>query len=167
MLYTRREIGKLALGAVPAMAGIGATAPSSKFNGVQIGAITYSYRGIDKIDDVIAALIESGVNEVELMSSSAESEAGAPSGRGEGGRAPGRGAGTPAASGIPATQGRGVGGGNGIRPPMNDEQLAAARNQPRALELKQWRLSAPMSSYQAIGKRFTGAGIDLDRKSVV
>lgn len=124
MLYTRREIGKLALGAVPAMAGIGATAPNSKFDGVQIGAITYSYRGIDKIDDVIAALIKSGVNEVELMSPSAESEAGAPSGRGGGGG-------------------------------------AAARNQPRALELRQWRLSAPMSSYQAIGKRFTDAGIDL------
>jgi sugar phosphate isomerase/epimerase len=170
---------------MPAMAGIGATAPNSKFNGVQTGAITYSYRGINKIDDVIAALIKSGVNEVELMSPSAESEAGAPSGRGEGGRAPGRGAGggqgggqgggrgqagaaqeagptgTPAAFGAPAALGRGVGGGNGIRPPMNDEQLAAARNQPRALELKQWRLSAPMSSYQAIGKRFTDAGIDL------
>jgi sugar phosphate isomerase/epimerase len=106
------------------MAGIGATAPNSKFDGVQIGAITYSYRGIDKIDDVIAALIKSGVNEVELMSPSAESEAGAPSGRGGGGG-------------------------------------AAARNQPRALELRQWRLSAPMSSYQAIGKRFTDAGIDL------
>jgi sugar phosphate isomerase/epimerase len=44
---------------------------------------------------------------------------------------------------------------------MTEEQLAAARNQPKALELKQWRLSVPMSIYQAIGKRFTDAGIDL------
>src|SRR5579872_3553420 len=84
MLYTRRDIGKLALAGAPAMAGFGAAAPNSNFNGVQIGAITYSYRGINGIDDVIGALIKSGVNEVELMSTSAEFEAGAPSGRGGG-----------------------------------------------------------------------------------
>jgi sugar phosphate isomerase/epimerase len=147
-------MGRLALGALPAIGGLCATAPSSVFGGVQIGAITYSYRGITKIDDLIDALIRSGINEVELMSASAESEAGAPSGRGGG-------------AGRGATPGRAGGGGtgslanSGVRPPMTGEQLAAARNQPRALELKQWRLSVPMSTYQAIGKRFTESGIDL------
>src|SRR5215475_13697788 len=114
------------------MAGFGATAPSSVFGGVQIGAITYSYRGITKIDDVIDALIRSGLNEVELMATSAESEAGAPSGRGGG-------AGRGAAAARGGAPGRAGGGGTGslanagTRPPMTEEQLAAARNQPRAL----------------------------------
>ncbi len=193
MLYTRRDMGRLALGAAPAMAGIGATAPNSVFGGIQIGVITYSYPGINKIDDIIDALIRSGVNEVELMSGPAEAEAGAPSGRGGrgggGGAGQGRGQGRGAGAGSgapsgsaqpgavqqtaaqpgasqPPVAGRGGGGTGslanaGIRPPMTDEQLAAARNQPRALELRQWRLSAPMSAYQAIGKRFADAGIDL------
>jgi sugar phosphate isomerase/epimerase len=177
MLYTRRDMGRLTLGAAPVVAGFGATAPNSVFGGVQIGVITYSYRGINKIDDIIDALIRSGVNEVELMSASAEAEAGAPSGRGGGGaagqgRGQGRGAGAVggaaeggAAQAPAAGRAQGSGTGSlanaGIRPPMTEEQLAAARNQPRALELKQWRLSVPMSAYQAIGKRFSDSGIDL------
>lgn len=180
MVYSRRDIGRLALGAAPAVAAFGATAPSSVFGGVQIGAITYSYRGITKIDDVIDALIRSGVNEVELMSASAESAAGAPGGRRGGvgrgaGAAPGRGqdqgqattVGNGAGAARRGTPGNAGGGATGslanaaVRPPMTEEQLAAARNQPRALELKQWRLSVPMSTYRAIGKRFTESGIDL------
>jgi sugar phosphate isomerase/epimerase len=42
--------------------------PSSVFNGVRIGCITYSYRGeISSAEDTLKALIEDGLSEVELM----------------------------------------------------------------------------------------------------
>src|SRR5215472_3465640 len=119
MLYSRRGMGRLVLGAVPAIGGFGATAPSSVFGGVQIGAITYSYRGITKIDDIIDALIRSGLNEVELMSTSAEAEAGAPTGRVGGGQGHGQGqghatsVGNSAGSARSGTPGRKGGGGTG------------------------------------------------------
>jgi hypothetical protein len=50
MNYTRRDFGKLALAAAP-LAGIRAAAPiDSKFHGVQIGAITYSFNSIANPD---------------------------------------------------------------------------------------------------------------------
>ena len=53
MTFTRREFGKLALASVPGAAlydtpfvgaGLVQARPNSLINGVQIGAITYSYR---------------------------------------------------------------------------------------------------------------------------
>src|SRR5262245_15355614 len=51
--YTRREFGRMALGAVPAAVGmvsawpvLHAAAIDSRLRGVQIGAITYSFRAI-------------------------------------------------------------------------------------------------------------------------
>src|SRR4051812_47293624 len=42
--------------------------PSSVFNGVRIGCITYSYRGeINSAEDTLKALIEDGLSEVEMM----------------------------------------------------------------------------------------------------
>jgi hypothetical protein len=50
MTYTRRDFGKLALAAAP-LAGLRAAAPiDSKFHGVQIGAITYSFNSIANPD---------------------------------------------------------------------------------------------------------------------
>ena len=46
----------------------GADKPSSVFNGVRIGCITYSYRGeVDSAEDTLKALVEDGLSEVELM----------------------------------------------------------------------------------------------------
>jgi sugar phosphate isomerase/epimerase len=180
MLHTRRDIGKLALAGLPALRAFGAPALNSTIKGVKIGVITYSFRGgINTIDDIIAAITKIGLSEVELMSASAETEAGAPS-AGRGG-APGQGgmgmqgrgrAGAGAQPGqgpAGAMQARGQGAPDPAvapqlpapRPPMTEEQIAAARQQPSAVALRDWRLSVPMAKYQAIGKRFKDAGINL------
>jgi sugar phosphate isomerase/epimerase len=57
--------------------GADAPRPSSVFNGVRIGCITYSYRGaIETAEDTLKALIEDGLSEVELMDGPIRSFAG-------------------------------------------------------------------------------------------
>src|SRR4051794_41632970 len=81
-LYSRRAFGKLALAGLPmtlALRDLDAFAAiNSKFNGVQIGAITYSFRTIQNADDIIKAYVSIGLGEMELMSNHAEMLAGAP-----------------------------------------------------------------------------------------
>src|SRR4030095_7005667 len=100
MLYTRRDMGKIALASLPAAA---LAAPNSKINGVQIGAITYSFRSIPGVDKILKAYVDIGLSECELMSNHAESVAGAPTPAGRGGGA-GR---APGAPGVAAAQGKG------------------------------------------------------------
>src|SRR5215831_17905430 len=98
MLYTRREIGTLALAAFPAAAfadrraeahlrqGSGGQVrkPNSVIGGVSIGTITYSYRSMpdQSAEATLRYILESGISQIELMNGPAESYAGAPSGRG-------------------------------------------------------------------------------------
>jgi sugar phosphate isomerase/epimerase len=56
----------------------------SRFGGVQVGAITYSFRDMSNAEDILKAMVHIGIGEVELMSNHAESLAGAPRGRGRG-----------------------------------------------------------------------------------
>ncbi len=74
MTYTRRDFGKMALAAIPAAA---LAAPNSKIDGVQIGAISYSFRDLP-VAQIIPAMVKIGLSEVELMSNHAEALAGAP-----------------------------------------------------------------------------------------
>jgi sugar phosphate isomerase/epimerase len=162
MLYTRREVGKLALASVPAARMFGAAKINSKFGGVQIGVITYSLRSIASPDPeaIIKACIEVGLGEVELMSNHCEALAGAPSsggGAGGGGGA-GRGAarGTGGAPGaVPGMQssggGRGQGGGRALTP-----EQQAARD-----KVTKWRADANAATWKAVTKKFTDAGIDV------
>jgi sugar phosphate isomerase/epimerase len=85
MPHTRRDFGKLALAALP-LGAARAAKIDSKFYGVQIGAITYSFNSIANPDPdaIIHAYVEIGLGEAELMSNHCEALAGAP-------RAPGRG----------------------------------------------------------------------------
>ena len=54
--------------------------PNSTFNGVQIGAITYSFRSMPSTaDDLLNYLIQCGISTIELMGEPAEQFAGAPS----------------------------------------------------------------------------------------
>src|SRR5438067_515178 len=169
MLYTRRDVGKIALAAIPAVRGFAAI--NSKFGGVQIGAITYSFPRME-LDDIIKAMAQIGLGEAELMSNHAEAAAGAPSqgrggaGRGQGGQpqaagnAPG---GPPAAAGAPGA-GRPAGGGGGgrarvARPPMTEEQIAAARE--RNADFRKWRLSVSMDKFKEVRSKFDAAGIDI------
>jgi hypothetical protein len=99
MQLTRRDIGKMALASVPFAGALRAAQIDSKFYGVQIGAITYSFNRIASPDPeaIIRAYVEIGLGEAELMSNHCEALAGAPSiarpgGGGGGGRGGGGGA---------------------------------------------------------------------------
>ena len=130
MNITRRHLGLIALAAAPLSKASGAKRIDSKFGGVQVGAITYSFNRIaGNPEDIIKAYAEIGLGEAELMSNHCEALAGAPAmpafGRGAGGgagRAPGGPGGAPGGGpgGPPAAgqkgQGRGQGGGRGEMP---------------------------------------------------
>src|SRR5437773_9778305 len=113
MLYTRREIGTLALMAVPPASLVErpfaalaqARKPNSVIGGVQIGTITYSYRSMpdQSAEATLKYVVDSGISAIELMGGPVESFAGAPS-SGRGGGGGGR------AAGAPGGAGRGPGG---------------------------------------------------------
>ena len=125
MIYTRRDFGRLALLAL--------AAPNSKIKGVQIGAITYSFRqGVPKAE-IIPDMAKIGLSEVELMSGDAEALAGAPA------AAPG-------------------GGGRG-RAPLTPEQIAAREAQQKAL--KDWRAAATPATWEGVRKQCNDAGVAL------
>src|SRR5436309_6949237 len=95
MLYTRRDIGRIALAAGAASRLIAAK-PDSVFGGVQIGTITYSFRSLpSSADEVLRYCLDCGISAIELMSNVAESYAGAPAQAGRGPGGPGRGQMTP------------------------------------------------------------------------
>ena len=87
MRYTRRELGRLALGALPAAALLDRSAvlaadakPNSVVNGVQLGTITYSYRSMpdQSAEAILRYVIASGINAIEFMGDPVEAFAGAP-----------------------------------------------------------------------------------------
>jgi sugar phosphate isomerase/epimerase len=152
MTFTRRDFGKLATAAFPAASLL--AKPNSNFGGVQIGAITYSFRALPgSAEETLKYCLECGIGAIELMSNVAESYAGAPAqaGRGPGGPPPGAGG-----PGAPGGQGRGPGRGRGQ---MTPEQQAAM--QQAAAETKQWRLSVSMDKYKAFRKMYEDAGVNI------
>jgi sugar phosphate isomerase/epimerase len=151
MPYTRRDFGKLALAGGTAARLIGAK-PDSKFGGVQIGAITYSFRALpSSAEETLKYCLDCGISAIELMNNVAEGYAGAPAGAGRGPGGPG---------GGPGGGDRGKGGGpGGGRAPATPEQLAA--RQKAADELKQWRLSVSMNKYRAFRKMYEDAGVKI------
>src|SRR5260370_1120213 len=85
---TRRDLGKLALAAIPASRLI--AKPNSNFDGVRVGVITYSYRSMPGANDAEALLkyiVDSGISGIELMAPAAEIYAGSPVPAGRGGYA--------------------------------------------------------------------------------
>jgi sugar phosphate isomerase/epimerase len=117
MLYTRRDVGKLALASVPLSAAFGAKI-NSKIGGVQIGAISYSFNTLynnPATQDpmaIVKAYVDIGLGECELMSNHCEALAGAPAVPAFGGFGGGGGGGGRAAGGA-AAAGRGPGGAPG------------------------------------------------------
>src|SRR5436190_14151570 len=144
MLYTRREIGKLALIAVPA-ASLGerpfaalaqARKPNSVIGGVSIGTITYSYRSMpdQSAEATLRYVVESGISQIELMNGPAESFAGAPQG------------------------GRGGGGGRRGGPPTPEQQSAQRESAER---LKKWRTSVSMDRFTQLRRMYDDAGVKI------
>src|SRR5690349_18625271 len=132
MNYTRRDFGKLALAGLPAAAllerplfgsALVQAKPNSKFNGVQIGVITYSYRSMpdQSAEATLKYVLGSGISAIELMDGPAEMYAGrpegpraggpGPGGPGPGGARPGGAPGAAAAAGAGAAAGAAAGAG--------------------------------------------------------
>jgi sugar phosphate isomerase/epimerase len=160
MDFSRRDLGKLALAALPASRLLAAK-PNSNFDGVQVGVITYSYRsmpGANDAKELLKYIVDSGVSGIELMGPAAEIYAGSPAaagrGPGGGGGGQGRAAGAPGGGGG---QGRGQGGGG--RQPMTPEQQAAQR--ARGEDLKKWRLSVSMDKYKELRHMYNEAGVKI------
>jgi sugar phosphate isomerase/epimerase len=130
--YSRREFGGLAAAAL-SLARCGAGRPDSRIRGVQIGAISYSFRAVPKLtlDALVEAMTRIGLSEVELMSTHAEAGAGAgladPSAYEPGGTAP-----------VAAP---GLGGGD--------------------TPISRWRRSVSADAFADVRRRFSAAGIDL------
>ncbi len=133
MELTRRDLGKIALASVPLCRASGAKMIDSKFGGVQIGAITYSFNRIASPDPeaIIKAFVEIGLGEAELMSNHCEALAGAPP--------------------MPAS------GPRGGRAPLTPEQQAEM--QAAMGKLAQWRASTNANTWKAVTGKFNDAGV--------
>ena len=187
MLYSRRELGKLALIGLPVgsllardsrlVAAVQAK-PNSKFAGVQIGwNITGDYK------TVIEQCLATGISGIETRSSTVESFLGIPAeyaatrggggGRGRGAAAEGAaaesGRGAQAGRGqgrqgtgepAVATPGQGRGGGRAAAVPLTPEQ-EAERARIAAEGLK-WRMAVPASRMREAGKFFADAGVVIE-----
>jgi sugar phosphate isomerase/epimerase len=145
MEISRRDLGKIALASVPLSRAFGARMINSKIDGVQIGAISYTFRYIPDAEAIVKAYPAVGLGECELMSNHCEALAGAPSipafGRGGGGG------------------GRKQGGGGGGRPQPTPEQQAA--RQEAVEKLAQWRASATAETWKAVRKKFNDVGVEV------
>jgi len=149
MSYTRREFGKTALAAAPALALLDRSPaewpflqarPDSLISGVQIGVITYSYRSMpdQSGEATLRYLVESGISACELMNGPAEQYAGAPS---------------------PA-RGGGAGRGRGQMTPEQRAEMQAAQQAARDA-LKAWRLGVSMDRYKALRAMYNDAGVSI------
>jgi hypothetical protein len=129
MTYTRRDLGKLALAALPAARLL--AKPNSDWGGVQVGInVPYSYGNNNlSADETLNNTVQLGLSAVELRTQPIESFLGSPA----------------AGKTIPAT-------GNG-RAPLTPEQAALAE------ELKKWRLSRTKDDFLKFRKKFEDAGV--------
>ncbi len=134
MTFTRRYFARLAATALPAANLL--AKPDSRFNGVQIGAITYSFRALPgSAEGTLKYCLDCGIGAIELMSNAPEAYAGSPA---------------PAARGFAPA---------GPRTPPTPGQLEARRKSAEALT--QWRLSVSMDKYKAFRKMYEDAGVKI------
>jgi len=196
MNFTRRDFGKIAMAAAPAAAGLSLpammqAAQSSKIDGVQIGAITYSFRGGAAqggvpAPDMPAAMQKIGLSEVELMSGDCEIIAGIPP-------SPGRGGGGRGGSGRGGGGGFGRGGGGGasgaeiaMAPngcPANTPSGRAAmpagtapagrggggrgpatmtpEQEAAQKAIADWKMAANAATWKGVKQKFNDAGVDV------
>lgn len=106
-------------------------------SGVQIGAISYSFREIpSSAEQILEYMVELGLNSVELIGSPAEEFAGAP-----------------AAPPFPRNWRE-----------LSQDERAERRAEREAAdkEAAGWRVSAPMDKFEALGKMYRDAGVHID-----
>ena len=130
-MYTRRELAKWALAAIPSSA---LARVDSKIDGVRLGAQSYSFRDLS-FEEALKAMAADGLGECELFAPHIE--------QGHTDRAP--------SPPRPA----GAGGERGPNA-KRDEARAAERE-----ELRKWRLSVPLDYFKGIREKFDRAGVKL------
>ncbi|MFC1554779.1 sugar phosphate isomerase/epimerase family protein [candidate division KSB1 bacterium] len=111
--------------------------PNSNFNGVQIGAITYSWRSMPgTADDILKYILQCRLSSVELMGGPAEEFAGIPT-----------------FERIRAPRGADV----------TEEQRAQYQTarQAQTDQVRQWRESVSMDRYRALRKKYNDAGVNI------
>ena len=133
MNCTRRDLGKLALAALPA-ARMWAAKPNSLFGGVQVGInAPYSFHNIPgTADDILEYMIQLNINAAELRLQPVEAYLKAP---------------------TPWTAPRGAGRG----PAAERRAEGRAGGGPAAQE--KWRLSRSMDGFKAFRKKYEDAGV--------
>jgi sugar phosphate isomerase/epimerase len=142
MRYTRRDVAKLALGALPASAlltrpfsAAAQVRPNSLISGVRVGTITYSYRSMpdQSAEAILRYVVDSGISAIEFMGGPVEAFAGAPDAPKGGGR-------------------------RGGQPPTPDQQ---AGQREAAARLTAWRTSVSMDRFKALRKMYNDAGVTI------
>ncbi len=108
--------------------------PNSKFGGVQIGAITYSWRSMPcSAENVLQYCIDCGISSIELMGNVAESYAGIPT--------------------MPAKPKKDA---------PEDEQKAYNEARTAAVEARRkWRISLSMKKYEELRRMYNDAGVGI------
>ncbi|MFM8348903.1 MAG: sugar phosphate isomerase/epimerase family protein [Bacteroidota bacterium] len=113
--------------------------PNSRFGGVQVGAITYSFRSMPgSIDQLIEYCTNCGISAIELMGDPAEAWAGSPAGL------------MPPM--VPPPPGSG--------PPKFTPEMRKAFEE-RALKARPWRESVGIEKFIELKKKFDQAGISI------
>ncbi len=108
--------------------------PNSRFGGVQIGAITYSWRSMPgSAEDTLRYCLEDGISSIELMGNTAELYAGLPQ--------------------MPDTP----------RRDATSEQKEAFKKTSKEIAEAQrkWRISASMKKYEDLRKMYNNAGVNI------
>ena len=108
--------------------------PNSKFGGVQVGAITYSWRSMPgTAEDTLKYCLQDGISSIELMGNTAELYAGLPQG--------------PVKPSSDATA----------------EQKAAFQKAMKEITevQRKWRISAPMKKFEDLRKMYKDAGVNI------
>jgi sugar phosphate isomerase/epimerase len=113
--------------------------PNSKFNGVQIGTITYSFRSMPtNVEQILQYCQDANISAIELMGTTAEAFAGAP---------------------HSSTEPMVFRGAPGQRPqPTLEEQEQRA---VRMKDLAQWRAKVSMEKFDQIKKMYKAAGVSI------
>jgi sugar phosphate isomerase/epimerase len=108
--------------------------PNSKFDGVQIGVITYSFRSLpSNAEQILKYCLDCNINAIELMGNTGEAFAGAP---------------------HTSTEPR-------VGPPSRPTDAELAEQQERAKEIAAWRTSVSMDKFESLRKMYNDAGVSI------
>jgi sugar phosphate isomerase/epimerase len=113
-----------------------ANKPDSKFGGVQVGAITYSWRSMPgSAEDILDYCLRTGISTIELMGDVAEKYAGLPQG--------------------PVKPETGA--------MLTDAEIASFEKATKEAKEAQrvWRISAPMKKFEELRKMYNDAGVTI------